>query len=97
MGHEYRIDAALTAVQRQHIATLLDGRAHARRLQTGGTAWELRAAGNTGQLPDTQLAMDAGGFAVCQYAGRQPWHGLDALRAWLDGAGIAWQVHEVDD
>lgn len=97
MGFEFRIAARLTPGQRQHIAQLLDTLPQARRRHDGGPAWELRMAGNTGAMPNVDVALDAGGLSVCQYGAAHAWHGLPALRGYLDAQGVAYAVEEVDD
>lgn len=97
MGFEFRIAARLTPDQRQHVAQLLDALPQARRQHDGGAAWELRMAGNTGAMPDTGIALDAGGLYVCQYGAADAWHGLAALRGYLDAQGVAYAAEEVDD
>lgn len=96
MGFEYRINATLNAAQRTSVAQLFDHDPRAHCVKPGGTAWELRAPGNNGQMPDCTISLDAEGFDLCQYASSHAWHGLDALHHLLTSAGIDFQLLEVD-
>lgn len=96
MGFEYRINATLDAVQRTSVAQLFDHDPCAHCVKPGGTAWELRAPGNNGLMPDCTISLDADGFDLCQYASSRAWHGLDTLHYFLTSAGIDFQLKEVD-
>lgn len=82
MGFEFRIAANLTQEQRQHIAQLLEAPAP----RPPGTA-----------RPDTEARLTDAGLYVCQHLRPDPWHGLAALRAWLDAQGVRYAVEEIDD
>ena len=81
MGFEFRITASLTSEQRRHIAQLIAAPAP-------------RAPG---AMPDTDARLTDGGLYVCQYLRPDPWHGLGAVRAWLDAQGVGYLVDEIDD
>ena len=82
MGFEFRIAASLTQEQRQHIAQLLEATAP-------------RPPG--GAMPDTDARLTEAGLYVCQHLRPDPWHGLTAVRAWLDAQGVNYAVAEIDD
>ncbi|MED5597077.1 hypothetical protein [Janthinobacterium sp. P210006] len=48
-------------------------------------------------MPDTDARLTDAGLYVCQYLRPDPWHGLDAVRAWLDVQGVRYAVEEIDD
>ncbi|MDN2703319.1 hypothetical protein O0881_15120 [Janthinobacterium sp. SUN100] len=48
-------------------------------------------------MPGTDTRLTEAGLYVCQYLRPEPWHGLDAVRAWLDAQGVDYAVAEVDD
>lgn len=81
MGFEFRIAASLTPEQRQHIAQLL----------------ELAARPPGGAMPDTDARLTDAGLYVCQHLRPEPWHGLAAVRGWLDAQGVRYAVDEIDD
>lgn len=82
MGFEFRITASLAQDQRQHIAQLLEALApHA-----PGAA-----------MPDTDARLTDAGLYICQYLRPDPWHGLDAVRGYLDAQGVRYAVDEIDD
>ena len=81
MGFEFRIAAGLTPEQRQHIAQLL----------------ELAARPPGGAMPDTDARLTDAGLYVCQHLRPEPWHGLAAVRGWLDAQGVRYAVDEIDD
>lgn len=83
MGFEFRIAASLTAGQRQHIAQLLAERTQAPRAP--------------GAMPDTDARLTDTGLYVCQHLRPDPWHGLAALRAYLEAQGAGYAVEEIDD
>lgn len=83
MGFEFRIATSLTASQRQHIARLLAERAQAPRAP--------------GAMPDTDARLTDTGLYVCQHLRPDPWHGLAALRAYLEAQGAGYAVEEIDD
>lgn len=83
MGFEFRITASLTQEQRQYLAQLPE-------LATPAT----RAPG---AMPDTDARLTDAGLYVCQHLRPDPWHGLTALRAWLDAQGVDYAVAEIDD
>lgn len=84
MGFEFRITASLTQEQRQHIAQLPELAATAPR-----------APGAT--MPGTEARLTDAGLYICQHLRPDPWHGLAALRAWLDAQGVDYAVAEIDD
>ena len=81
MGFEFRITASLTP-----------GTAPAHRAAAG---WQRAAA--PGAMPDTDARLTDAGLYICQYLRPEPWHGLEALRAWLDAQGVRYAVDEIDD
>ena len=84
MGFEFRIAASLTQQQRLHIAQLLAARPLAPR-----------APGAS--MPDTEARLTDAGLYICQHLRPDPWHGLDAVRDWLDTQGVDYAVGEIDD
>ena len=48
-------------------------------------------------MPDTDIRLTDAGLYVCQYLRPEPWHGLAALRAYLEAQGVAHTVAEIDD
>ena len=84
MGFEFRITASLTQEQRQHLAQLPELAAPAPR--PPGSA-----------RPDTEARLTDAGLYICQHLRPDPWHGLAALRAWLDAQGVRYAVEEIDD
>ena len=50
-----------------------------------------------GTMPDTDARLTDAGLYVCQHLRPDPWHGLAALRAWLDAQGVRYAVEEIDD
>ncbi|MEG1053913.1 MAG: hypothetical protein RSF79_17960 [Janthinobacterium sp.] len=82
MGYEFRITASLTPGQRQHVTQLLEVRAP-------------RAPGAA--MPETDIRLTDTGLYICQHLRPDPWHGLDAVHAWLDAQGVAYVVAEIDD
>jgi hypothetical protein len=83
MGFEFRITAGLSQDQRQHIAQLLAARPQAPRAPGG--------------MPETDIRLTDAGLYICQYLRPDPWHGLEALRAWLDAQGVRYAIDEIDD
>jgi|GEM_PF-3115490 len=83
MGFEFRIAASLTQEQRQHIAHLLATRPQAPRAP--------------GAMPDTDVRLNDHGLYICQHLRPDPWHGLDAVRAYLDTQDVRYAVDEIDD
>ncbi|MCC7699184.1 hypothetical protein [Janthinobacterium sp. EB271-G4-7A] len=51
----------------------------------------------SGAMPDTDARLTDAGLYICQHLRPDPWHGLDALRAWLDAQGVRYTVDEIDD
>ena len=51
----------------------------------------------SGTMPDTDARLTDAGLYVCQHLRPDPWHGLAALRAWLDAQGVDYAVAEIDD
>lgn len=47
--------------------------------------------------PVTDARLTNSGLYVCQHLRPDPWHGLDALRAYLAVQGVAHTVAEIDD
>lgn len=88
MGFEFRITASLAPGQRQHIARLLEALPQAPRAP--GTAPD-RA------MPESDIRLTDSGLYVCQHLRPDPWHGLAALRAYLDAQGVDYAVGEIDD
>ncbi|HEU4816154.1 hypothetical protein [Janthinobacterium sp.] len=82
MGFEFRITASLAQDQRQHIAQLLEASAQ-------------RAPGAA--MPNTDARLTDAGLYICQYLRPDPWHGLDAVRGYLDAQGVRYAVDEIDD
>lgn len=83
MGFEFRITASLAPGQRQHIAQLLAALPQTPRAP--------------GAMPGTDARLTDAGLYICQYLRPDPWHGLDALRAYLAEQGVAHTVAEIDD
>jgi hypothetical protein len=82
MGFEFRITASLAQDQRQHIAQLLEASAP-------------RAPGAA--MPDTDARLTDAGLYICQHLRPDPWHGLDAVRGYLEAQGVRYAVDEIDD
>ena len=51
----------------------------------------------SGAMPDTDVRLTDAGLSICQYLRPDPWHDLEALRAWLDAQGVRYTVDEIDD
>ncbi|WP_058049406.1 hypothetical protein [Janthinobacterium sp. Ant5-2-1] len=51
----------------------------------------------SGTMSDTDARLTDAGLYICQYLRPDPWHGLDAVRAWLDAQGVRYTVDEIDD
>ena len=83
MGFEFRIMASLAQEQRQHIAQLIAALPQAPRAP--------------GAMPDTDVRLTDIGLYVCQYLRPEPWHGLEAVRDYLNAATIAHSVHDAED
>lgn len=86
MGFEFRIAASLTPVQCQHIAQLLDARPNASGAKPGADT-----------DTDTDARLTDGGLYICQYLRPAPWHGLHAVRDYLDAQGVAYAIADIDD
>lgn len=84
MGFEFRIAASLAPRQRQHLEQLLAAQPQAPRAP--GAA-----------MPETDTRLTETGLYVCQYLRPDLWHGLDAVRGYLDAQGISYTVEEIDD
>ena len=50
-----------------------------------------------GGMPGTDARLTDAGLYVCQDLRPDPWHGLAAVRAWLDAQGVRYAVEEIDD
>ncbi|SFY21277.1 hypothetical protein SAMN03097694_5158 [Janthinobacterium lividum] len=50
-----------------------------------------------GAMPDTDARLTDAGLYICQYLRPEPWHGLAAVRGWLDAQGVRYAVDEIDD
>lgn len=50
-----------------------------------------------GAMPDTDARLTDTGLYVCQHLRPDPWHGLAALRAYLEAQGTGYAVEEIDD
>jgi len=50
-----------------------------------------------GAMPDTDARLTDAGLYICQYLRPEPWHGLEALRAWFDTHGVRYAAEEIDD
>ena len=48
-------------------------------------------------MPDTDVRLTNAGLYVCQSLRPEAWHGLDALRSYLDAQGVPHAVEEIDD
>ncbi len=83
MGFEFRITASLTQEQRRHLAQLSELATPAPRAP--------------GAMPDTDASLTDAGLYVCQHLRPDPWHGLAAVRDWLDAQGVDYAVAEIDD
>ena len=51
----------------------------------------------SGAMPDTDARLTDGGLYVCQYLRPDAWHGLHALRDYLDAQRVAYVVTDIDD
>ena len=51
----------------------------------------------SGAMPDTDARLTDGGLYVCQYLRPDVWHGLHALRDYLDAQRVAYVVTDIDD
>lgn len=48
-------------------------------------------------MPDTDARLTDGGLYICQYLRPDPWHGLHAVRDYLDAQDVAYAVTDIDD
>ena len=51
----------------------------------------------SGVMPNTDARLTEAGLYICQHLRPDPWHGLAAVRAWLDAQGVRYAVDEIDD
>jgi hypothetical protein len=51
----------------------------------------------SGTMSDADVRLTDAGLYICQYLRPDPWHGLEALRAWLDAQGVRYTIDEIDD
>lgn len=84
MGFEFRIAASLAPRQRQHLEQLLAALPQAPRA-TGAA------------MPDTDARLTDAGLYICQHLRPDPWHGLDAVRGYLEAQDVSYTIDEIDD
>lgn len=51
----------------------------------------------SGAKPDADARLTDGGLYICQYLRPDPWHGLHAVRDYLDAQGVAYAIADIDD